>query len=462
MAKTLGRESMSRRLTALAIGACVVLTCASLLLMLATSSTTERVAANARSLHWTNSAIGTASIVRAANAQMVFFAVDRAAGFASEASLTKAVEEAESALEAFDAVSASFVSIEEDLALGAQMADFSGVGSDVVDLVEAGDAEAALALNASTFESSFQTVDSNLTVRSKAIRTAIESSEGQAGRIASATQIIITLLIPLAVFTFYRFMIRRQVAERRIEFEARLEAEREVSRAKDEFIAGLSHEFRTPLTAIFGFSELLIEQGIVDPVMSIELIGLINSESAELSRMVEDLLMAARIEAGELTIELVDVSVEDEIETVVAPVCRAGSPIGVQLAPCSVRVDALRFRQILRNLVSNAVKHGGPSIGVFGRVVGDEYHVGVVDDGRGVPSAIEERLFERFVHDGREALLAGSVGLGLNIARSLAEALGGSLTYERRENVTMFTLAVPLSPASDQAMLPAPDQMVSQ
>jgi two-component system OmpR family sensor kinase len=239
-------------------------------------------------------------------------------------------------------------------------------------------------------------------------------------------------------------MIRRQVAERRIEFEARLEAERELSRAKDEFIAGLSHEFRTPLTSIFGFSELLIDQGLVDPDMSIELIRLINSESAELSRMVEDLLMAARLEAGQVTIQQVDVEVVAEIESVLAPVIRAGSPMQVELEPTSVSVDALRFRQILRNLVSNAVKHGGDSIGLLGRVEGDRYLVSIIDDGAGVPDTIIDRLFERFVHDGRQALLAGSVGLGLNIARSLAEAMDGELTYQRIGATTVFTLAVPL------------------
>ena len=447
MAGTGLRASLRSRLAAIAIGVCVVLTGTSVLLVLATSSTTERVAANATALHWTNAAIGTASVARAANAQAVFFAVDRAAGFASPAALEKAVREAEASLNSFASVSEAVTALDGGSELAEDMDRFAQAGFEVLDFVRAGDAEAALSENATTFEERFRGLESSLSDRTDAIRTAIADSEGAAGRIASITQVLVTLLIPLAAFSFYRFMIRRQVAERRIEFEARLEAERELSRSKDEFIAGLSHEFRTPLTAIFGFSELLIEQGIVDPEMSIELISLINSESAELSRMVEDLLMAARLEAGELTIEQMSVQVVEEVESVLAPIRRAGSRVEVDLAPGAVYVDALRFRQILRNLVSNAVKHGGDTIGVFGRTAGARYLVSVIDDGPGVPDTIIDRLFERFVHDGRRALLTGSVGLGLNIARSLADAMGGDLAYERMGATTVFTLAIPLSPA---------------
>jgi signal transduction histidine kinase len=438
---------MRSRLAAIAIGVCVVLTGTSVLLVLATSSTTERVAANATALHWTNAAIGTASIARAANAQAVFFAVDRAAGFASPIALDKAVQEAEASLSSFESVSEAVTALNAGSELHTEMDGFVQAGLEVLDLVRVGDAEAALSANSTTFEERFRGLESSLSDRTVAIRGEIANSEGAAGRIASITQVFITLLIPLAAFAFYRFMIRRQVAERRIEFEARLEAERELSRSKDEFIAGLSHEFRTPLTAIFGFSELLIEQGIVDPEMSIELISLINSESAELSRMVEDLLMAARLEAGQLTIEQLDVQVVDEVEAVLAPVRRAGSRIEVELTPGLVQVDALRFRQILRNLVSNAVKHGGDTIGILGRIADGQYLVSVIDDGPGVPDTIIDRLFERFVHDGRRALLTGSVGLGLNIARSLADAMGGDLAYDRIGATTVFTLAVPLAPA---------------
>lgn len=450
-----------RRVQAIAIGACAVLTAASVLLVLATSTTTERVAENARQLHWTNAALGSASIARAANAQAVFFAVDRAAGFASKSALDRAIEEAELALENFATVRNAFSEVDRSRVVDNALDSFLLSGRRVISYSSSGDAEAALELNAGDFEDAYQAVEAELSVQIEFIRKEISRSEGAAGKIAGVTQVLVTLLIPLAALVLYRYLVRRQLRERRIEFEAKLEAERELGRSKDEFIAGLSHEFRTPLTAIFGFSELLIEQGLVDPEMSKELIGLINSESAELSRMVEDLLMAARLEAGELTIERAPVEITEETHSVLAPFIRAGWDVETYMAPGTAWVDGLRVRQILRNLVSNAVKHGGPNIGVYGRTTASSYLLTVVDDGDGVPAEIVERLFDRFVHDGRGALLAGSVGLGLNIARSLAEAMSGTLVYERIDSATAFTVSLPLAAPGEHPVARRPLERVS-
>ena len=122
----------------------------------------------------------------------------------------------------------------------------------------------------------------------------------------------------------------------------------------------------------------------------------------------------------------------------------------MDLAPATVLADPLRLRQILRNLVSNAVKHGGGRVAVVGLYAAGGYAFSVVDDGPGVSEEIAGRLFERYIHDGRRALLAGSVGLGLNIARSLAEAMGGSLEYSRHGEATWFTLVTPLAESSNQ------------
>jgi signal transduction histidine kinase len=258
----------------------------------------------------------------------------------------------------------------------------------------------------------------------------------------------------VAALVLYRRIVKRQVREAGLVMEARLRAEQELNKAKDEFIAGLSHEFRTPLTTIFGFSEVLIDSGLVDPDSSMELISLINSESAELSRMVEDLLTAARLEADALTISTTTVDPAEIVESVLGPWRRSGTEVHVDLAPAAVHADPLRLRQVLRNLVSNAVKHGGEQVTVVGRNAPGGYAWSVVDDGPGVSDEIAGRLFDRYIHDGRRALLAGSVGLGLNIARSLAEAMGGSLEYSRRDGATWFTLVSPLAASPDRTTNP--------
>lgn len=159
--------------------------------------------------------------------------------------------------------------------------------------------------------------------------------------------------------------------------------------------------------------------------------------------MVEDLLTAARLEAGALSFEPQDVDLAEEVRTAVAPYLRTGAAITTLCPHLMVRADPLRLRQVIRNLVSNAVKHGGPTVWVEAQRRQDQVVVRVVDDGEGVSPEVEGRLFERFVHDGRRALLAGSVGLGLAVARELVESMGGRLTYTREGGRTVFACHLP-------------------
>jgi signal transduction histidine kinase len=315
----------------------------------------------------------------------------------------------------------------------------------VIALVRVGDVDGALRANQGDVESAYLETTELLRARRESIEDRIAMTEGAAGRIAVVTSLMVTLLVPLTALVVYRSIVRRQLRERRAQMEAKLQAERELNIAKDEFIAGLSHEFRTPLTSIYGFSEVLIDSGLIDPESSIELIKLINSESSELSRMVDDLLVAARIEAGALSFKAIEMDVAEAVAAVLAPVLRSGVPIEADVEPVNVWADPLRVRQVVRNLISNAVKHGGPHIAVYGRTERNEFVCSVVDDGPGVPNEIVGQLFERFVHDGRQALLAGSVGLGLNIARSLVLEMRGDLVYERMRGTTWFTFRLPLA-----------------
>lgn len=441
-----------KRLLAVSLGLAFTTAAIGLALAFTTASGTRQVADNARQLHWTNAAIGSSALVRAANAQAVFFAVDRAAGVASADSLQRAAAEANRAMESFHQIIETAPSISSELRTSLDL--YYARAGKVVELATTGEVEEALALN-ETNESVFSLVETGLRSQQRLIQDRIAATESFASRLASLTQFAVTLLIPGGALVAYRFIVRRQLRERRISFEARLKAEQDLNRAKDEFIAGLSHEFRTPLTSIYGFSEVLLEGGFIDPDSSLELIGLINTESAELSRMVEDLLVAARLEAEALSIQPGATDIRHEIEAVVAPWARAGRNIQVDVQDALVWADPLRLRQVIRNLLSNALKHGGQQVGVWARIERDQLVCSIVDNGLGVPNDIAGKLFERFVHDGRRALLAGSVGLGLNIARSLMLEMEGDLVYERIRETTWFTFRLPLATEASTAALAA-------
>jgi signal transduction histidine kinase len=167
--------------------------------------------------------------------------------------------------------------------------------------------------------------------------------------------------------------------------------------------------------------------------------------------MVDDLLTTARLDAGALHFQFEDLSVLAEVHEVVGPMARAGSQFGVDVHPAVVRADRLRLRQVIRNLLSNAAKYGGADIRIIGRVASGWYEMIVADNGEGIPKELEERLFQRFLHQGDMPLVLGSVGLGLSIVQALAEGMGGAVWYERDAGWTKFVVRVPLSKTKQES-----------
>ncbi len=216
--------------------------------------------------------------------------------------------------------------------------------------------------------------------------------------------------------------------------------------AKDEFIATVSHELRTPLTAVVAFSEMLADSDQLDPAERDEFIGLIAEQSREVSYLVEDLLVASRLETDSVSVNISATHLRPEV---VASVSAWSTRHSIEVDHASlnptVLVDPGRFRQILRNLVSNAVKYGGNQIGISAVTQDGMCHVVVWDDGPGVPESREPGLFEAFEHSADVHGEPFSMGLGLYVSRRLAEAMGGTLQHRRREDQTEFVLVVPLA-----------------
>lgn len=408
----------------------------------------SQVASNARSLHWTNATIGSAGIARASIAQAVFFSFDERLGVSSLEARDTAVTEGRSNLADVQALVAS-PDAPSDTSLVGEVESFVATGHRILDLAADGRPDQAERIRLEEFEPAFTTLSSLLDDRQSDLAAAIAESDRLNGRISRLTQLAVTLLIPgVAMFVFW-VILRRRVHQQQIEMEARLEAERELSKAKDDFIAGLSHELRTPLTTIVGFSELLIEGGL-DPGEEQEMLTIINAGSSDLSRMVEDLLVAARIDAGALTYSPQHIDVASQVEQVVTPYKRSGESIDVRMPPMEIYADPLHVRQILHNLVSNARRHGGDHIVITGSLEGTKAILVVADNGPGLPSHVEENLFERFVNRGTEALITGSVGLGLAISSELARGLGGSIHYKRVNGWTTFTVRLRGLPAGQE------------
>ncbi len=229
----------------------------------------------------------------------------------------------------------------------------------------------------------------------------------------------------------------RKQAERRLQ---------ELVQSKDDFIATISHELRTPLTSVLGFATVLREADAELPDEERkEMVRLIAEQAAELTTIVEDLLVAARSRVDRLAVDCVDVDLSAELDIVLETTPQvAGLRIGVRSRPVRAVADPVRVRQILRNLLTNAVRYGGAEIGVRVDLRGDTATVQVRDDGAGVPESDRDTIFERY-HSTRSVAQPGALGLGLTVSRDLARLMGGEVTYRREDGLSCFELTLPAS-----------------
>lgn len=268
----------------------------------------------------------------------------------------------------------------------------------------------------------------------------IDDQGMRAVTVNSVGGVLAGLLIPLLALAGYRVAASRQVAgaRRRIEEEAK----NRLRQDREELLNGLSHELRTPLTGITGFADLL-RTAEIPPEEMTEMIGIISAEAADLSRKVDDIMVASRAHYGELSFLRVRIDVSEAITDALMAVDLI--PNHIDIPPDTAIVgDPQRLHQVFRNLMINARQHGGSQLVVSAGAVGDTVSVVVADNGEGLETG-PEAVFGGFTTGGN-AIVSGSIGLGLYVSRSLAEGMGGSLTYRRVDGWTRFVLDLPKAP----------------
>ena len=214
---------------------------------------------------------------------------------------------------------------------------------------------------------------------------------------------------------------------------------RRLERVRQDFVANVSHEFRTPLTAIQGFAETLLAGALDDPANRRRFVEIIREHSMRLARLTQDLLKLSRIEAGQLKLDFRPVSVSQLIESCVETAQLKAVPRQLALhvnlpdqLP-SARGDSNTLQEVLQNLLDNALQYtpAGGKIEVSASSSNGHVVVTVADTGIGIPQAEQARIFERFYRvDAARSREAGGTGLGLSIARHIMEAHGGRLWVE--------------------------------
>ena len=214
---------------------------------------------------------------------------------------------------------------------------------------------------------------------------------------------------------------------------------RRLERVRRDFVANVSHEFRTPLTAIQGFSETLLAGAIDDPQNRTRFLEIILEHSRRLARLTEDLLVLSKMDAERLELEIRRLSVSALIESCLETAQRRAAEkellISVNMPPDlrDIAGDRRRLAEVLQNLLDNAIQYTlpGGQIIITAKTADDEIILTVTDTGIGIPKADQSRIFERFYRvDAARSREAGGTGLGLAIAKHLVEVHGGRLWVE--------------------------------
>ncbi len=220
--------------------------------------------------------------------------------------------------------------------------------------------------------------------------------------------------------------------------------------AKDRLVAAVSHELRNPLTGAVGLiSELRTGLSSMDPATVEELVALIDRQGREMTTIVEDLLVAAQGAADGLRVVAGPVDLAAEVSQLLA---EGGSTVRLEAtAPVAAHADPVRVRQVVRNLVSNAQRYGRPPIRVVVCVESDGAVAEVRDAGPAIAEADRDRMFEAFGRASGDRQVPGSVGIGLAVARMLAERMGGTLTYHHDGAESVFRLTLPTVPSEPAA-----------
>lgn len=266
--------------------------------------------------------------------------------------------------------------------------------------------------------------------------------------LAIATGLLIALLL---------VWMARLVRARAAELEERLRLAQELNESKDRFLATVSHELRTPLTVVLGVASEVGPNWEALPMEDrLDLLAMMSEQAHEASNIVEDLLVAARSDPSQLRLAIEATDLRPHLEYAVASLPkperhRIKWSGGGQV----VEADTTRLRQIVRNLLENAVRYGGPEIEVRSWREEAQVWLTVSDNGVGLASKDLERIFEPYERsEHAEAESPSGVGIGLYVSRMLARLMGGDLDCLRPRGHTVFRLRLPAAVAAEPVKNP--------
>ena len=233
---------------------------------------------------------------------------------------------------------------------------------------------------------------------------------------------------------------------------------RELEGVRQDFVANVSHELRTPLSLIRSAAETLLDGAKDDPAVATRFLEIIDKHANRLTLLIDDLLLLARWDSGRVELKFQTLALraaaQDSLDDF-GSVARARAVTLENTVPAGLvaRADPDRLRQVLSNLIDNAIKYGRPEgrVTIAGRALaGERIELSVCDDGPGIPTEAKERVFERFYRvDKARSREQGGTGLGLAIVKNVMQAHGGEVRVESAPSAgTTFFLTLPAMKAN--------------
>ncbi|MBW4534448.1 MAG: GAF domain-containing protein [Pleurocapsa minor HA4230-MV1] len=291
----------------------------------------------------------------------------------------------------------------------------------------------------------------------------IRLSDKYEGEFTETDESIIVQLASLASIAIENTRLYEAQQQARSTAETAREAAQSANRIKDEFLAVLSHELRSPLNPILGWSKLL-QQGKLDPTQTQAALATIERNAQLQTQLIDDLLDISRILRGKLSLNQTPVDLKKVISSALETVCLAAEAKSLQIETVlpsdvgTVMGDAGRLQQIVGNLLSNAVKftNQGGQIRVALTQIGTHAQIQVMDTGKGINPDFLPYVFEHFrQEDGATTRKFGGLGLGLAIARQIVEMHGGQIGVDSSGEGQGATFTVKLPLAQTLSQLPS-------
>ena len=272
-------------------------------------------------------------------------------------------------------------------------------------------------------------------------------------RIAGRQTVGMTELIDIADETQQLIETSRQLSEKSEELQNTAkqlrivnERLRTLDAQKDDFLSQVSHELRTPMTSIRSFSEILMNDPDISETDKARFVSIIQDESLRLTRLLDEILDISRLEAGMSQIKLMPMDANDAVKAALDTVSGMTRTAGVRVktdldeGPVDILVNDDRLRQVMINVLSNAIKYNTasePEIFVRTKRVNNSVLIDIIDNGGGVPADVSGSIFDKFTRGTHEDSNDGA-GLGLAINLAIMLAMNGNLTLEHMPDKTNF------------------------